>query len=283
MEEGQNAARLNLLKKSEGSLMSSYAELALDLYTSHQRGHTFKPVQSGAGPLSTSAAYAIQDELIALMTAELSHAVVGYKIGLTSQAMQLMCGISSPVYGQILRAGLLPGGAYIDPANFGHLGIEFEIAVRISKDVNVLPKTLQEMANYVDAVCPAFELIDDRHANYSMLDASSLIADNAWNAGVVLGQWQALPANLQTLEGRIFVDGVQVDSAQVGAALNHPLESVWWLSAELARQGKQLQAGMMVMTGSIVKTRFPVQGQQWRYAVEGLGEVTANFGSREVQ
>src|SRR5262249_8569136 len=146
----------------------------------------------------------------------------GYKIGLTSPAMQQMCGLSTPVYGCLLRKQIHSSDASIDPARYGRLGIEFEIAVRLGKDVNAVPATWSGMGDYVDAIAPSFELIDDRHAIYTQLDGASLIADNAWSAGAVFGAWQSVPADLPARRGRIYSDGAQVDEGRVGDALEHP-------------------------------------------------------------
>jgi len=99
------------------------------------------------------------------------------------------------------------------------------------------------------------------------------VADNSWNAGVVLGPWTAPPADLAERGGEVLLDGVPVDRGRLGDALDHPFEPVRWLAAQLAQSGAVLRAGIIVMTGSIVKTRFPDQAGRWRYEVDGLGEV----------
>jgi 2-keto-4-pentenoate hydratase len=59
--------------------------------------------------------------------------------------------------------------------------------------------------------------------------------------------------------------------------MGHPFESVAWVAGLLASQGKQLRAGMIVMTGSTLATRFPIAGEACRYEVEGLGSVSATM------
>lgn len=252
-------------------------QLAQALAVSHQRRDNYQSLQTVELSLTTEQAYVVQDELIALRCKAQASSVVGYKIGLTSAVMQAMCGIAAPVHGRILASGLVPEGASLDLAAYGRLGVECEIAVRIGRDVPQQTNTLEALAGYVDAICPALELIDDRNADYQCLDGPSLIADNAWNAGIVLGRWQPLPVDLIDRLGCLYSQGLQVDEARVGDALDHPLSSALWLVADLARQGRTLQSGMVVMTGSIVKTRFPAKGENWRYEVQGLGAVGLNF------
>ncbi|MFZ2736920.1 MAG: fumarylacetoacetate hydrolase family protein [Burkholderiaceae bacterium] len=259
--------------------MTQASLLAQVLHAAHQRGDNYQALQTAGLSLTTAQAYGVQDELITLRCNAQASRVMGYKIGLTSATMQAMCGIDSPVHGRILDSGLISQGASLDLARYGRLGIECEIAVRVGRDVPAPTNTLEALASYVDAICPALELIDDRHADYQCLDGPSLIADNAWNAGIVLGRWQPLPADLRERRGRLYSQGLQVDEARVGDALDHPLSSVLWLVADLARQGRTLQSGQVIMTGSIVKTQFPARGENWRYEVEGLGGVALNFVS----
>ena len=81
--------------------------------------------------------------------------------------------------------------------------------------------TLEEVAAAVDAVCPAIEIVDDRNADYSGLDALSLIADNSWNAGIVLGEFVQSWPDLAAIEGVVSVDGVPADRG-IGARRSRP-------------------------------------------------------------
>jgi hypothetical protein len=62
----------------------------------------FSPFRPTDRVLDTAAAYDVQDELVALLRKARNADIVGYKIGLTSTAMQTMCGIDKPVFGRIL-------------------------------------------------------------------------------------------------------------------------------------------------------------------------------------
>lgn len=238
----------------------------------------FSPLRPTDGVLDTAAAYDVQDELVALLRKARSADIAGYKIGLTSTAMQTMCGIDKPVFGRILRDQVYLSGARIDLSQYVHLGLEFEIAVKLGSDIVTNGRSLStaDIAACTAAICPALELVDDRHADYSALDAGSLIADNAWNAGVVLADWQPLPHEFAVRHGRVFL---QDQSADIGTVdYRHVLASVAWLAGELASRGSRLYAGDIVMTGSVVRTCFPVESDIWRYEVDGLGTNYVNCG-----
>jgi 2-keto-4-pentenoate hydratase len=201
--------------------------------------------------------------------------IAGYKIGLTSQRMQTMCGIDHPISGAIFGRRVMQSGARLRAADYHHLGLEFEICTRLGHDLapRKTPYTRDEMGTAVDAVCAAIELVDDRHADYAVLDCNSLVADNSWNAGVVLGNFVAPPSNLAGVVGIAYQDGTEIGRGTGADALGHPFEPLAWLANHLAAQGDGLKKGDIVMTGSIVTTRFPKGAFSYRFDVTGLGSV----------
>lgn len=257
-------------------------DFASRLREEHRRGDRFRPLRADGRLLTPAEAYAVQDEHVARLCSELGSDVAGFKIGLTSRAMQEMCGIAHPVYGRILRERVLANPARVALGAYGRLGVEFEIAVRLGRDWVVGPQapTLHDAAACADAVAVALELVDDRHADYATLDAPSLIADNAWNAGVVLGPWLPVPADVGGRAGRLFVDDMQAEEGRVGNGTDHPFVSVAWLAQALVERQLTLRAGQIVMTGSVLRTRFAAPQQVLRFAVDGLGEVVVTTAAQ---
>ncbi len=135
--------------------------------------------------------------------------------------------------------------------------------------LRTLPYTREEIAGAIGGAAAAFELVDDRGADYACLDALSLIADNSWNAGVVQGV-SSPPVALGALAGALHVDGELVDSGNSRDALSHPLAVVQWLSDHLRGYGSYLRAGELVMTGSIVTTRIAKGGEHYHFELAGL-------------
>ena len=244
------------------------------LVSAHAGGVTFQPFAAAFGIATVAEAYATQREYVRLQMKARGAGSAGYKIGLTSKRMQEMCGIDSPIAGVVLADRVHASGVALRAPDYGRLGIEFEIAVRLKHGlVPVGVPSLAEVAAAVDAVCPAIEIVDDRRANYRDLDVLSLIADNSWNAGIVLGEFVRPWPDLATIEGFVTVDGVALDRGSGGDVLGHPFHPVAWLASHLAAEGSGLRAGDIVMTGSIVTTKFPEQPASYRFDVKGLGSV----------
>jgi|SRR5579872_108901 len=248
---------------------------AESLLSEHGRGAHFKPFAAAVGITNVRDAYTVQREYVRLQMQARAVAAAGYKIGLTSKRMQDMCAIDSPIAGVVLSDRIHPSGVTLRPSAYGRLGVEFEIAVRLKRDLRADKgaPTLGDVADAVDAVAPAFELIDDRHADYRALDALSLIADNAWNAGVVLGEFVPAPPDLASVEGAVSIDGQMVDHGFGRDVLGHPFHPVAWLAGHLGETGSALKAGDIVMTGSIVTTKFPDGPAAYRFDISGLGVV----------
>ena len=248
---------------------------AAELLQGHALRQPFMPFNADAALPSLSAAYAVQRCYMATLAGQLNTSIAGYKIGLTSPRMQAMCGINSPIAGRVLATRLLADGVVLRRADYGHLGIEFEIGVRLARDLpaHAAPHGVAAVAAAVDAITPAVELVDDRNAAYQGLDMASLVADNAWNAGVILGAWVTAWPALGAVAGVVYRNGLELDRGHGRDVLGHPFHALTWLANHLATSGEGLRAGDVVATGSIVPTRFPSGPETYRYTLEALGEV----------
>jgi 2-keto-4-pentenoate hydratase len=245
------------------------------LMAEHQAGHRFAALGPVDAPGSISGAYDIQDQYVRLLR-ERNGEPAGYKIGLTSAAMQAFCRIDHPIAGVVLARRVHRTGAGIKRSDFGRLGLEFEIAVRIKSDIPAATAhTAQTIEAHIDGVCAAIELVDDRGADYGSLDVLSLVADNSWNAGIVLSEFTSTWPDLAPARGRATKDGDVIGEGFGRDILGHPFNSVAWLATHLAARGVALKAGQIIMTGSVMKTVFPDQAAHYRFDLEGIGLVEA--------
>jgi 2-keto-4-pentenoate hydratase len=247
------------------------------LVRDHARKSNLVPFAREWGAIDLAGAYAIQDAFVQRMLA--THGKrVGYKIGLTSKRMQQMCSIDHPVAGVVLEKRLMASGAQIKVSSLVRLGIEFEICVRLGRSLapRPTPYDMDDVAQAVEAVAPDYEVIDDRNSPYP-LDMLSLVADNAWNEGIVLGEWRTSWGDLAAVRGVVELNGEAIDEGHGRDVLGHPFEPLRWLANHLSARGETLHAGEIVSTGSLVTTRFPKAGERYRFTVEGVGSVEVAF------
>ncbi|MGH8067669.1 MAG: 2-keto-4-pentenoate hydratase [Candidatus Entotheonellia bacterium] len=248
----------------------------------HRARKPFAPMPATLAPRTIDEAYAVQEWFHTGMVA-MHGPVAGYKIALTTPVMQQMVGFHAPIAGAILAGTIHRSPVVLRRADYVRLGIECEIAVQLGTDLPAAkaPYSRDQVADVVSAVMPAFELVDDRQADYAQLAAQvlTLIADNAWNAGIVLGaprrDWHTV--DLSAARGVMVINGTVVGEGHGRDVMGHPFEALLWLVNMLAQQGKGLTQGMIVMTGSLVATKFVNSGDTVSLSVEGLGEVRVSM------
>ncbi len=248
-------------------------EAAAALMRDHAARKKIVPFARDYGATDLAGAYAIQAAYVKRLEEKLGRRV-GYKIGLTSKRMQEMCGVDHPNSGVVFDKRLHRSGAALPLSSLGRLGIEFECCARLGTSLTPRgkPYTLDEVAAAVEAVCPAFEVIDDRNSDYP-LDLLSLVADNSWNEGNVLGEFKTTWPDLRTATSVLECNGKVIDEGKGSDVLGHPLEPLRWLANNLNELGQTLHKGEIVMTGSWVTTRFPKAGEHYKYTINGVGTV----------
>ena len=246
-------------------------------FDTHRTRTRYRPLDAALRSAPLDDAYRIQDALHRVMAAAGRGEIAGWKIALTSKAMQQMTGVDQPAAGAIFSKVVHASPARVDVTAYHHLGVEFEVAVRLGEALPASsgPWTRTSVAGKVAACLPAFELVEDGAADYKTLDAFTLIAQNTWNGGVVLGpavtEWRRV--DLEHAVTRCWVNDQPGGQGKTGDAMGHPFEAVAWLANLLNSRGRRLEPGMIVMTGSSITTKFPVPGDRVRFVIDGLGEV----------
>ncbi len=251
------------------------------LLEAHRERRKYEALPDDISPATIDEAYDMQEAFQALLAPQRG-AIVGYKIALTTPVMQRMVGFDAPAAGAVFESGVHHSPAAVKAADFVRIGAECEVAVRLTADIPAsgAPYGRDGVAAAVGALMPAFELVDDRGADYGNLNFLGVAADNAWNAGVVLGteraDWQGL--DLENSRGAMTINGEPAGEGYGRDVLGHPLDALAWLANTLAGRGRELKAGMLVMTGSIVSTKFLNPGDEAAFTFEGLGDIRLSVG-----
>jgi len=254
------------------------ARIARHIFEGHERRRRFERLRGELALASLAEAYEVQDAVHRLFRGAGWGELAGHKIALTSKAIQELCGVDQPAGGAIFARTVHPSPATVRLADFMHLGLEFELGVRLGADLPAAgaPYTREGVAAAVATCMPAFELIEDRGADYGDLDAASILTDKCWCGGVVLGpevaDWRHLDLTSAAVD--LVWNGEAVDRGVTGAAMGHPFEGLAWLANLLASRGRGMKAGEIVITGSALRTRFPEAGDEVTYRIDGLGAAT---------
>jgi 2-oxo-3-hexenedioate decarboxylase/2-keto-4-pentenoate hydratase len=231
-------------------------------------------------PQDEADGYRIQRAVHDLLSSDFG-ALVGHKIGCTSAVMQQYLGIPHPCSGGVFEKGVHRSGAVLRHSDFVRVGVECEIAVRLGRDLTPLdtPFTADSVAGAIEAYLPAIEIVDDRYADWRSIGAPTLVADDFFAAGCVLGEAMSRSAapDLLTLVGRASINGVEVGRGTGADVLGHPHNALAWLANHLAGGGQGLRAGEIVLTGSLVQTIWLEANDKVVMDLSGLGAVAVDF------
>src|SRR6202158_293193 len=254
---------------------------AAETIASARRNRTpLQPFAGDAAPQTEAEGYRIQDALHGLLSADFG-ALVGYKIGCTSPVMQRYLDIPHPCGGGVFAKGGHESGASLSYRDFVRVGVECEIAVRLARDLaaSQAPFTADSVALAIEAYLPAIEIVDDRYAKWETMGAPTLVADDFFAAGCVLGKpvARSVAPDLLEVVGRALINGVEAGQGTGAAVLGHPHNALAWLANHLAAEAKSLRAGQIVLTGSLVKTVWLNAGDNVVMELAGLERVEATF------
>jgi len=228
--------------------------------------------------LDVPTAYTIQDAVVAAREASGS-VIVGAKLGLTSTAKQKQMNVDEPLYGwlthdmQIDTGEVLVCGDYIQPR------CEPEVAFLLGEDLEGPGVTAARVLAATDLVFPSVDVLDSRFAGYSF-KLPDVVADNSSCAGFILGGQGIDPAGFDLrLTGCVFEkNGRLVATASGAAVLGHPAASVAWLVRKLAERGQGLQAGHIVLSGSMTEAIAVAPGDVITARFDRLGTVEIPCG-----
>jgi 2-oxo-hept-3-ene-1,7-dioate hydratase len=249
-----------------------------------ERDRTQTRLISAAHPgMDMDDAYAVQAAFVRHKLAG-GGTIRGWKIGLTSKAMQYALNIDIPDSGILFEdmffdhGGTVPGDRFIEPR------IEAEIAFVMNRDLAGSEVTPDDVIAATAHVAPALEILDTRiyradpetGAQRSVLDT---ISDNAANAGIVLGDrtHRIDDADLRWV-GAIVARNDEVEETGLGAGvLNDPVLSMAWLVHRLAQYGEGLRAGDVVLSGSFVRPIEARHGDRFVADYGPFGTVRIDF------
>ena len=232
-------------------------------------------------PRDFAESYAVQDALVSALLAEHGGHRIGFKIAFTNEAVQKQFGVDGPMFGQILSYSAHSSPARLSASRFHVRCIEIEFGFVMGRDVPADREawTPETIAEFVDSMVPALEIVDHRFTDWLHAPALTVAADNATNAAWAYGErtqaWREV--DLASHEVHLSVGGEVVRRGRGEAALGSPLNVLAWLAGELPRHGHSLSAGDHVTTGVCTEIYLAEAGDEIVGDFGALGRVELSF------
>lgn len=228
-------------------------------------------------------AYAIQARWVERKLAA-GRTVYGWKVGLTSKAMQQALRIDTPDSGVLLDDMVFEDGATVPADRFIQTRIEAEIAFIMRAPLSGHGTTPEEVIAATEAIAPSLEILDTRvvradPATGQPRNIIDTVSDNAANAGIVLGTHRARPRDVDMRRiGAIVMRNGEVEETGLGAGvLNDPAAGIAWLARRLAANGQTIEAGQVVLSGSFIRPLEAPHGATIEADFGAFGSVTCHF------
>lgn len=258
-----------------------HARAAADLLEAEKTGRQIGLISLRHPGMTMDDAYEVQKAIYRAKLAE-GRKVIGWKIGLTSKAMQAALNIDVPDSGILFDDMLFETGATVPKGRFIQPRVEAEIAFVMKDAIGGENVTRDDVIAATDYVAPSLEILDTRILRKDPDTGKAriitdTISDNAANAGVVLGaERHAVDAHDLRWVGAVTSRNGEVEETGLGAGvLNDPALSVVWLARRMAQYGQSIEPGHIILSGSFIR---PIECPSGAHILADFGD----FGAVEI-
>jgi len=255
----------------------THEEFAQSLLGAYRTKTPIAPLIETDPSLTIDDAYDIQLRQIDAWKAD-GAVIKGYKVGLTSKAMQNQLGVNQPDFGHLTDRMFYLERNPIDTSAFLQPKVEPEIAFVMGAELAGPGVNVAEAMRAVDFVLPSLELIDSRIADWR-IGIVDTIADNASSGGVILGSrpMKLCDIDITTSGCTLIIDSAVIATGAGSAVLGSPINALVWLANTLGARGISFAPGDVVIPGSITASQPVGVGSVVEAQFTGLGSVTAVF------
>lgn len=240
-------------------------------------GTPCEPVRDLLGPTNVDVAYQVQKTLTQHRLAH-GATVIGWKIGLTSRAVQEQLGVDQPDFGVLFDDMSCSENQPIPSERLLHPKAEAEIAFVLKSDLAEGQLDVEQVRAAVDYAVAAIEIVDSRIAGWD-IQITDTVADNASGALFVLGQERKSLEAFAPSEVSMSMtkNGTVVSEGTGHACMGDPLNALSWLARTARQYGSPLRAGDVVLSGALGPMVSVEPGSQVTAHISSLGTVSASF------
>ncbi|MFP6816860.1 MAG: 2-oxo-hepta-3-ene-1,7-dioic acid hydratase [Pseudomonadales bacterium] len=256
---------------------------ASDLHEAEKNREQITAITLEHPKMSLQDAYAVQSAWMDIKLAE-GRKVVGYKVGLTSRAMQTSMQIDEPDYGTLLDNMVFDDGSDIQTSNFTDPKIEVELAFVLKDRLQGEDVTIFDVLSATEYVVPALELIAARSYRVDpdtgyVRKIYDTIADNAANAGIIIGGRPIKPmeTDLRWIGAMLYRNGVIEETGLAAGVLNHPANGISWIARRFALHDIALEPGQILLAGSFTRPVTVSPGDTIHVDYGKLGGIGCRF------
>lgn len=257
--------------------MDKAAHYGEELYQALRERRTVPPLIARDPALTIDDAYAISLAALARRRND-GEKVIGKKIGVTSKAVQDMLGVHQPDFGFLTDRMWVKGAIDIAALGLIQPRAEAEIAFILKDSLNGPGVTAADVVAATDYIAPCFEIVDSRIEAWK-IGIVDTVADNASCGVFVLGEARADPRDhdLPGLHVAVTKNGQPLSKGYGSAVQGDPAQAVAWLANTLGAYGVTLDAGDVILSGSLVPLEDARVGDLFEMTLSGIGGCTAQF------
>lgn len=253
------------------------AKFAEELYQALRAGKTVPPLMARDASLTIDDAYAISLGILDRRLKD-GERVIGKKIGVTSKAVQDMLGVHQPDFGFLTDRMFIEGDIDIKANGLIQPRAEAEIAFILKDSLKGPGVTAEQVIAATESIAPCFEIVDSRIQDWK-IGIVDTVADNASCGVYVLGEARVDPRahDLPNLRVTVTKNGEFLSEGYGSAVQGSPAEAVAWLANTLGAYGVTLEAGDVILSGSLVPLAPAVAGDVFEMELHGVGRCVARF------
>lgn len=257
--------------------MNTAERYGRELYQALREARTVAPLIARDPTLTIDDAYAISLDALARRRRD-GERVIGKKIGVTSKAVQDMLGVHQPDFGFLTDRMRVDGPIDIAARGLIQPRAEAEIAFVLARGLNGPGVTAEDVIAATESIAPCFEIVDSRIKDWK-IGIVDTVADNASCGVFALGEARADPRefDLPSLKVTVTKNGAPLSEGLGSAVQGNPAQAVAWLANTLGAYGVTLDAGDVILSGSLVPLEDARAGDLFEMVLEGVGSCTARF------
>ena len=205
--------------------------------------------------------------------------IIGYKIGCTNESIQNELGVNNPIFGPIFKNKIINSNKTIYIKEFTKVGVECEIYIKISKEVNENTNyNINNIRNFIANYGVSLELVENRFFDIKKNKIEHIIIDGSLGNSIILGkEISNHSSNFSKFIGRLFINNKEVYSNFANTILGDPLNALLWYFDQKLRLKKYIKKGEIISLGSITPLLWINGPCNVKAVIDDLDECTINF------